>query len=237
MNVIFAQNSCTCGRTARHLVILLLLFSGFLAAGAAMAVDNIQSGHAGAEGGDWGGAGGAVIGPADNTCANMGAVGKVNLTSGFGFNIPVGAIITGATAFIKAGENGPQDIDVQLASDATVDPPTLLGSTNILAVLGTGGSCLDTTVVSVGGALTTWGNPVLTPAIVNASSFGMVFTKIQASSIKVDAVCLEIAYTRIRTRDRQQDLCFQEPPPTGNTITVVKTLVGDAPVTDWEFHR
>ncbi|MGH8035761.1 MAG: hypothetical protein ACREO9_11085, partial [Lysobacterales bacterium] len=219
MNGLFTQESRTRGGAVFTALISLLV--GMVASSAALAVDNTQFGYAGAEAGDWGGASGAIIGPADGTCANMGAVGKVNLASNFGFAIPGGATITAVTAYVKAGENGPQNVDLQLAADASVDPPTLLGTANTLAVAGTGGSCASTTVVSVGTTPASWGTTsAAILAVVNSSDFGLVFTKTEASSIKVDAMCLQISYTTAAGEATLEE-CFQEPPPDNNQITVV----------------
>jgi hypothetical protein len=223
---------------AKSAVLMALLSAGLLTATSAMAqtFDYSDFGYAGAEAGDWGGKNGAIIGPADNTCANMGAVGKVNLASDFGFAIPGDATITGIIARVKAGENSQQTVSLELATNATVDPPTGLSATQDLTVPGTGGDCGSTAVEFVGGDLAFWGGvaPSLTPADVNDPTFGLVFTKIQASSIKVDSMCLEIAYTR-ETGPGVENICFQEPPPETNTITVVKEVVGAAPDSDWEF--
>ena len=95
----------------------VLLSVGLFASTNAMAqVENIVNGHAGADAGDWGGKKGAVIGPADDTCANMGAVGKVNLVSNFGFDIPLAATITELRAFTKAGAGDPQTVGVDRKS-------------------------------------------------------------------------------------------------------------------------
>ncbi len=211
-------------------VLLLLAISS-----AAQAVDNVQSGYAGADAGDWGGKGGAPIGPADGTCANMGAVGKVNLLSGFGFDLPLTATITGVAAYIKAGSSGGQNVGLQLASQAAVDPPTTVGTQTSFPTTDVGsGNCSTTVVTSNGPALSAWGSPVLTPAIVNASSFGLVFTKIVTSEVKVDAVCLQIAYTTDAGPAVQEE-CFATPPPPSNTIRVIKEVDGAAPGADWAF--
>ncbi|NIM69227.1 MAG: IPTL-CTERM sorting domain-containing protein [Xanthomonadales bacterium] len=201
-------------------------------------VDNVQAEYAGAEAGDWGGKKGAVIGPPDDTCANMGAVGKINLISNFGFTIPGGATITGVEAFIKAGSQGGQDVSVQLASNATVDPPTTVGIARNIPTPDPGsGNCADTTFASVNGTLAGWGlGPGdLTPAIVNNNAFGVVFEKIVTAEVKVDAVCLEIFHD-----GGGSVLACDEPPPPpeGNVINVVKDLEPDGvtpPASAWDF--
>jgi hypothetical protein len=63
----------------------------------------------------------------------------------------------------------------------------------------------------------------------------MVFTKILASSIKVDSVCMNITYTTPAGTAVVEN-CFEEPPPpVANQITVVKALEGADPGSDWEF--
>lgn len=167
----------------------------------------------------------------------MGAVGKANLTFNFDFNIPAAATITGATAFIKAGETSGQNIGVQLASNASVDPPTTIGNQRSLPVTGVGsGNCAATVVTSLGTTLADWGVGSLAPAIVNSAQFGLVFTKIEISSIKVDAICLKITYQTDDGPAAQQE-CFREaPPPEFNTIRIVKDVVGTPPDSDWAFN-
>jgi hypothetical protein len=191
---------------SRALAVLPALAAIFMASSVLaqpVQINNTEANYVGAAAGDWSNPGN-VVGTPDNACANMGAVGKVNLTSNFGFTLPTEADITGATAYIKASSPGGQNIGVQLASNATIDPPTLLGSQATLAVFDSAsGNCAVTDVTSVGPALAMWGNPVLTPAIVNATSFGLVFTKLETSTVKVDSICLEIDYTTTEgMRDR-----------------------------------
>lgn len=194
----------------------------------------VERGFAGAAAGQWSGGGKFIPGPPDGQCANMGAEGKVNLASAFGFSIPSGATITGVTAYIKAGAQGGQTIGVQLASNATSVPPTPLGSQRNIAVADADtGSCAETQNTIVNGTLANWGTPapVLTPTIVNNPAFGLVFTKLEKSEVKVDAVCMEIAYTGSSTG--VQESC------TGsitNTIIVVKEVVGTPPDSSWEFN-
>ena len=223
----FRANYCT--------AISIIAVSALAFSSAASAVDNVQSRFAGAEAGDWGGPSGAAVGPPDGACANMGAVGKVNLVSGFGFDIPGGATITGVTVRAKAGENGPQSVNVQLATNATTTSPTTIGNVRQLSVLGTGGSCASTTFVSVGTSLASWGNPALTPGNVSTPQFGLVLVKTQQSSIKVDAVCVDIEYTTAAGEAVQENCTSAPPPEEGNTITVIKSVVGAPPGTDWGF--
>ena len=221
----------------------VLLSVGLFASTTAMAqVENIVNGHAGADAGDWGGKKGAVIGPADDTCANMGAVDKVNLVSNFGFDIPLTATITELRAFTKAGAGDEQTVGVQLATDATVDPPVIIGNEVDFPFPDVGtGNCAATIVSDVGDGLCFWGLPetfpgsgicVLDPDDVNASTFGMVFTKQETSEIKVDSICMEIHY-ETDGGEAVVEECFAIPEQ--NTINVVKTLVGAAPGTDWAY--
>jgi len=190
-------------------------------------INNTQANYAGTAAGDWSNPGN-VVGTADNACANMGAVGKVNSTAGYGFTIPGDATIVGANAWIKASSPGGQNVGVQLASNAVVEPPTLLGSQQNLAVFDSAsGNCAVTSETSVG-----MGNPGLTPAIVNAASFGLIFTKLEQSTVKVDSICLEIDYTTTAGQATVES-CFDEPLLTG--IRVVKQVVGTPPAEDWEF--
>ena len=156
---------------------LTLIFWMLIPVTASAQVDNIVHGYAGAETGDWGGKNGAVIGPADNSCANMGAVGKVNLVSNFGFSIPLDATITEVRAFTKAGAGSVQNVDVQLASNAAVEPPTTIGNVVQYPFPDVGsGNCASTIVSDIGNGLGFWGLGSLDPAVVNSTNFGMVFT-------------------------------------------------------------
>jgi hypothetical protein len=218
-------------------VLVSALFSlGLLASTSALAqVENIQNGYAGADAGDWGGKKGAVIGPADDTCANMGAVDKVNLVSNFGFDIPSDATITEVRAFTKAGASSEQTVGVQLATNATVDPPVVIGDQVDFQFPDVGsGNCAVTVVSDVGNGLGFWGLGSLDPDDVNLPIFGMVFTKQETSEIKVDSICMQIDY-ETDTGPAVVEECFAEPPPETHTITVVKDLVGTPPGTDWAY--
>jgi hypothetical protein len=181
------------GSTA--LVVILLSLALVVPASTFAQVVNVVHNYAGADAGDWGGAKGAVIGPPDDACANMGAKDKVNLVSNFGFSIPGTATITEVRAYTKAGASTVQTVDVQLASDATVDPPVTIGSVVDYPFPGVGsGNCANTIVSNVGNGLEFWGLVTLAPAVVNSSTFGMVFTKVETSEIKVDSICMQIEY-------------------------------------------
>jgi len=215
----------------------LALCAGLLAAQPTSAGDttiNFVSSVVGSGAGDWSNPGN-VVGPPDNNCANMGAVDKANLTFNFDFNIPLDATITGATAFIKAGEQSDQNIGVQLALNASVDPPTTIGDQRNLLVNGVGsGSCSATEINSLGTTLADWGVNSLSPADVNTVEFGLVFTKLATSSIKVDAICLQITYETAEGGSTQQE-CFTVPPAETNTVSVVKEVVGTPPDSQWAF--
>ncbi len=218
---------------ATSATLMVLLSVGLLTATSVMAqpVANIQNGFAGTSAGDWS-TPGNVTGPADNNCANMGALDKVNLVSNFGFAIPGGATITDATAFIKASSPGGQTIGVQLASDATVDPPTDIGNPLVLPVFASNsGNCAVTSVTQIGTNLASWGLGSLAPAVVNSPSFGMIFTKLETSSVKVDSICLQIGY-ETNEGPAVVEECFAL---ITNSITVVKDVVGAAPGSDWGF--
>ena len=157
-------------------------------------VDNVVFGYAGAEQGDWS-QGGTVTGPADDSCVNMGAVGKENNVYSFGFSIPLDATITEVRAYTKAGANGEQIVGVQLAEDASVIPPVAIGNLVPFPFPDVGaGNCASTVVSDVGNGLGFWGLGSLDPAVVNSPNFGMVFIKQQTSSIKVDSICMQISY-------------------------------------------
>jgi hypothetical protein len=223
-------------RSTPSRVLASALFSlGLLASTSALAqVENIQHGYAGADDGDWGGKKGAVIGPADNTCANMGAVGKVNLVSNFGFDIPSDATITEVRAFTKAGAGDEQIVGVQLATNATVDPPVLIGDEVDYPFPDVGaGNCASTVVSDVGNGLGFWGLVSLDPDDVNLPIFGMVFTKQETSEIKVDSICMQIEYETDEGPAVVEE-CFAPPQPQ-NSINVVKDVVGAAPGTDWAY--
>lgn len=197
-----------------------------------------QAGDAGAETGDWGGANGAVVGPPDGSCANMGAVGKVNLVSNFGFSLPNDAVIDDITVYAKAGENDEQTVGIQLATDATIDPPDTAGDQKSLTVFdGPNGNCSSTAVTTVGGSLAFWGtnSGVINASAVNSTSFGLVLSKLETSSVKVDAICIKILYST-ETGSSSTEECFPPPPPDENDITVVKEVIGTPPGDDWDFE-
>ena len=197
-------------------------------------VESTVSSPAGSGAGDWSNPGN-VVGPPDNNCANMGAVDKANLTYNFDFNIPLDATITGVTAHVKAGENGDQDIGIQLASDASVDPPTPIGDPRTMLIAGVGsGNCSATAVNTIGTTLDDWGLATLDPATVNTPEFGIVFTKLETSSVKVDAICLQITYEQDAGNQTQQE-CFVVDPGETATITIVKEVVGTPPDSSWAF--
>jgi hypothetical protein len=155
---------------------------------------NVTHGYAGAEFGDWS-QGGTVTGPADDSCVNMGAVGKENNVYNFGFSIPLDAEITEVRAYTKAGSNAGQTVGVQLASDASVIPPVTLGNLVPYPFPDVGaGNCASTVVSNVGNGLGFWGLGSLDPATVNSPDFGMIFIKQETSSIKVDSICMQISY-------------------------------------------
>jgi hypothetical protein len=217
----------------------ILLLAFLLCSGNALAQLplNTQSNYAGAEAGSWGGPEGGVTGPADGACRNMGAVGKISLLNTFGFNIPGDATILAVRAQIKSGENAGQDVAIALASDATVEPPVLIGDIKSFFAPASGGDCSSTVVVEVGGDANTFWNTGggLTPAVVNSPSFGIAMTKTQTSSVKVDAICLEMDYTTPTGPDTQE-LCFDATPETAS-LTIVKTVEGAAAGSDWGFSR
>jgi len=176
------------------LILLLVSFTLMLSSTAFAQVFNVTSGYAGAEAGDWS-QGGTVTGPADDSCVNMGAVGKENNVFSFGFNIPLDATITELRAYTKAGANSPQIVGVQLASDASVVPPVTIGNLVPFPFPDVGsGSCAATVVSDVGNGLGFWGLGSLDPAVVNSPNFGMLFIKQETSSIKVDSICMQINY-------------------------------------------
>jgi len=221
-----------------HIIAILALCAGLFSTLTAWAQPvvtvNIQSKLVGSASGKWANPGN-VIGAPDNNCANMGAVDKANLTNNFGFSIPGDATITGVKAFVKAGEQSDQNVGIQLASNASIEPPTTIGDQRSLFINGVGsGSCVATEVNSIGDTLDDWGLNSLSPAVVNSVEFGLVFTKLETSSVKVDAVCLQITYeddAQVATTEE----CFTVPPSETNTITVVKKVLGTPPESGWDF--
>jgi hypothetical protein len=193
---------------------------------------NVTHGYAGAELGDWS-QGGTVTGPADDSCVNMGAVGKENNVHNFGFSIPLDATITEVRAFTKAGANSPQVVGVQLASDATVipvPPASLLGNLVPFPFPDVGaGNCASTQVSDVGNGLGFWGLGSLDPSVVNSPDFGMIFIKQETSSIKVDSICMQISY-ETDAGPAEAEGCFSAPFTVektyddGNTDPVTVTL-------------
>ncbi|NNE06680.1 MAG: hypothetical protein HKN15_13240, partial [Xanthomonadales bacterium] len=206
-------------------------------------VDSTTIRYAGDADGGWSGSGADIPGPQDGACANMGAVNKENQAFAFGFTLPNDATIEAMSAEIFATTNDApnQPIGVQLATGASTDPATgLLGAQQQLIVPQTGANCASATPLSfpsdgMGGEEADWGIPLNgwpTVAQVNAAAFGLVFTKLQTSSIKVDSVCLEIFYTTPAGPAVQED-CFAD----GATLTLLKDVVqdngGNNPDTDW----
>jgi len=194
-----------------------LLSFGLLATSSAFAqIENVTHRYAGADAGDWS-QGGTVIGPADDSCVNMGAVGKENNVYNFGFNIPLDATITEVRAYTKAGANSPQIVGVQLASDASVIPPVTIGNLVPFPFPDVGaGNCASTVVSNVGNGIGFWGLGSLAPATVNSPDFGMLFIKQETSSIKVDSICMQISY-ETDTGPAVAEGCFSAP------FTVEKT--------------
>lgn len=194
----------------------------------------LQARNGGAETGDWGGSNGAVVGAPDGNCANMGAVGKVNLVSNFGFNLPADAAIGDITVYAKAGENDAQTAALQLATDASIEPHVTVGSPKNLSVFDAlNGNCSSTAVTTVGGTLASWGanSGVINATSVNAEAFGLAFTKIETSSVKVDAICLRVTYTSASGQALTEE-CFPPPPLEENDITVAKEVIGTPPGSD-----
>jgi hypothetical protein len=222
---------------------VLILTAAMAIPSMAMAFTNIVAGYAGAEAGDWGGKNGAAIGIPDGTCANMGAVGKVNLVSGFGFNLPDDAEITDIAAFIKSASKKGQAIGVQLAEDAVTEPPggvtpVAIDDQKLTPPAVSGGNCALTEVVFIDGALANWGlgaDPYPGPnSEVNNPEFGMVFHKLVTSEIKVDSVCMQITYES--ATDIGDQGCFADPEP--GTLTLLKSVdngsgTGSNVDTDW----
>ena len=224
----------------RYRALILVVVIAMPAMTMAQLVENIEVNFAGAEQGDWGGKKGAAIGPPDGVCRNMGAVGKVNLVSGFDFNLPSDAVITDISAFIKAASQDGQNIGIQLATDASVNPPTGLSSLRLMASFnGDGGSCAETTFTTIDGSPNDWdlGADPYGPdpsTTVNAPEFGMVLEKVSTSEVKVDAICMQISYTTPGGEAVEED-CTESPPE--NTITLTKAVTNDnggtAVDTDW----
>ena len=125
-----------------------------------------------------------------------------------------------------------------MATNAAIEPPTTLGNQRTLATTNVGqGNCASTVVTEVGGNLASWGTnaATLTPAVANSSDFGLVFSKLETSEVKVDAVCLEIEYLT-DTGPAVTEECFAPPPPPeANELTIVKEVVGTTPGSDWDF--
>ena len=131
----------------RALLAIVLLSVGLLTATSALAAiqTSTQRGFAGGEAGGWSG-NDKTLGPPNNTCANMGAVGKVNVVFNFGFTLPDdNTKVTGIEAFIKGGATTDQDVQLQLTTDAThVDvednlDPILAGMSQVIVAFGSGG--------------------------------------------------------------------------------------------------
>ena len=111
------------------------------------------------------------------------------VTSGYGFTIPAGAIISGVTVRVEASETGTGSTNYvpQLHSATT---PTLIGAAKgAVTVSGT------TKVISTnGGVADTWG-AALTPAIVNDAGFGVtIWTTDTGNTLAVDFITIAIEY-------------------------------------------
>lgn len=111
--------------------------------------------------------------------------------SAFGFTIPVRATIRGVTVRVEASETGTGNSNYvpQLISAAS-NPPTLIGSAKTaVTVNGT-----TPTVSSNGGTSDLW-SATLTPAIVNASGFGVtLWSDDTTNTLSVDYVTIAIEY-------------------------------------------
>lgn len=194
---------------------------------------NVQFRHPNQDAGDWS-QGGTVTGPVDLACRGLGAANSDNTVFDFQFALPGDAVVTGITAFIWAVSQDEENVSVQLGSDVSTDPPTLIGDPAILMVPGTAANCASASEVAVGGDLATWGLDGAPPtaATINSTNFGMNFTTIEASTVKVDSVCMEVEYTS-EGGPSVQESCFA----VGASLALEKTVVnddgGNALDTDW----
>jgi len=215
---------------------------GFLFASSAMAdpvpVNATQTGYAGAQAGDWGGHPGAAIGAPDDACANMGALGKINLASNFGFDLPDDADISDISVEIKSGQEGAdQAISVQLADNAAVSPGAGAGTARTFVVPGeANGNCTSTEWKTLSGTLTDWGKAGLTYGTINSSNFGLILTTATKASVKIDSICIAISYQTYKG-SAVAESCTTPPPQVGNTITVIKNLASGSalPLSDWDY--
>ena len=191
------------------------------------AVEQIQAKAPSFAPGGWSGNGSEVVGAPDGSCANMGAVGKQNTTYGYGFQLPNDAVIQRIDASIYAttGSAGGQNIGVQLADDATTDPASVIGGPGTLLVPDNGANCAGAAASTPfgGSDYTDWGFTTGWPTVstINSPNFGVIFTKLETSSIKVDAVCLKITYLSADTPVISEE-CFVYPA----TLTIVKNVTG-----------
>jgi len=206
---------------SKTLAVIVTAVSIFASTSILAQVSNVQAQYPDSSAGGWSNPSN-VIGPPDDSCSNMGAVGVVNNTYNYGFNIPNGATITGFTAHTKTGEQSTQMVQIALARDADVEPPTDVGTPRILNVPDVGnGACASTIDEPLGGTPTDWGLPAITPAQINAAGFGVVYEKINTSSVKIDSICLEVFYSTA-SGPAVQTGCFTVP------FTVFKDFTDDS---------
>jgi hypothetical protein len=206
----------------------------------AVAGATVQARFAGAAAGDWSGKGKFVSGPVDGSCSNMGALGKINNVFSFGFSIPIAdADIQGITVYVFGGTDGGQAVKLQLAENASTTPP-LYGVFNLdrqMNLVADASSC--TSVVNIeDGELAGWGSGLhpLYPDKVNSANFGVILTKIVNSSVKVDAVCVEIEYDwngASEEPDPGRTSCTAV--PEFQPLVVTKVVGGPAPGSDWAY--
>lgn len=112
--------------------------------------------------------------------------------------------------------------------DASVLTPTPLGDPQTLTAFGSGsGNCASTVIDQ-----TTSFTDLPTFSDVNKPEFGLIFTKLFKSTIKVDAICLEVSYTHDHTTQVTEQ-CFG----TTASLTIIKTVVhnngGLAAASEW----
>jgi hypothetical protein len=186
--------------------------------------------------GDWS-QGATVTGPPDGSCRGLGAVNNVNEVFDFNFALalPEDANITGIEAYVRAVSAKQEDVGIRLTLDHTTLPGSLIGADDtILDVPPAGkGNCASATDVTVGPGLDVWGldtypggGTKLADDIVDAGAvFGIVFTTLFNSSVKLDSVCLEITYTS-ETDPGPVTSCFDIPTPEAS-LTLFKDVTNN----------
>jgi len=150
----------------------------------------------------------------------MGSDTRGNDVFNFGFEVPTGEIIVGVIVRPDHAQANDEQVVLQLLGSGGT-----LGSPVTVTWPDSGSGNCDSSFYGAYGAndsLTYWGSPALTPAIVNASDFGVRLTKASNGTTKVDAVCIDVYF-----RDGSGTSSCSSPTNTGTLRITKNTTSGN----------